>query len=57
MESPGIPGRFIQDAAVFLAVIMPDVQDAEAAKALIRFLRTPEAAAVIKTTGMEPGTP
>jgi hypothetical protein len=32
-------------------------KDAEASNALINFLRTPEAIAVIKAMGMEPGAP
>ena len=48
-----LPGD-LQDTAVLVAVIMPGVRDAEAARALIAFLRTPDAAAVIKAKGMEP---
>jgi ABC-type molybdate transport system substrate-binding protein len=33
---------------------MGATKDAEAAKALVNFLRTPEAAAVMKAKGMEP---
>jgi molybdate transport system substrate-binding protein len=51
-----LPGD-LQDTSVFLAVIMPGVRDAGAAKALTAFLRTPDAAAVIKVNGMELGTP
>ena len=36
---------------------MASAKDAEAAKALVTFLRTPDAVAVIKTKGMEPSTP
>jgi ABC-type molybdate transport system substrate-binding protein len=36
---------------------MASTKDAEASKALVNFLRTPEAAAVIKAKGMEPTTP
>jgi ABC-type molybdate transport system substrate-binding protein len=36
---------------------MASAKDTEASKALVNFLRTPEAAAVIKAKGMEPTTP
>jgi len=42
---------------VVAAAIMGSAKDAAASKALVNFLRTPEAATVIKATGMEPGTP
>ena len=51
-----LPGD-LQDTIVFSAAIMAGAADAEASKALVNFLRTPEAAAVIKAKGMEPGTP
>lgn len=51
-----LPGD-LQDATVFAAAIMDDAKEAEAAKALIHFLRSPEAAAVIKAKGMEPTAP
>jgi ABC-type molybdate transport system substrate-binding protein len=35
---------------------MASAKDAEAAKALVNFLRTPEAMAVTKAKGMEPAT-
>ena len=44
----------LQDIAVFSAAIMASTHNAEAAQALVNFLRTPEAAAVIKAKGMEP---
>ena len=47
----------LQDPFVFSAAIMGSTKDAEASKALVKFLRTPEAAAVIKAKGMEPATP
>lgn len=47
----------LQDPIVFSAAIMGSTKDAEASKALVNFLRTPEAAAVIKAKGMEPATP
>lgn len=51
-----LPGD-LQSTIIFAAVIMTSAKDAEASKALIDFLLTPEAAAVIRAKGMEPGTP
>lgn len=51
-----LPGN-LQDTVAYLAAIMANAKDAEASKALVSFLRTPEAAKVIKTMGMEPGAP
>lgn len=51
-----LPGD-LQDTIVFAAAIMASAKDAEASKALVNFLRTPTAAAVIKAKGMEPVTP
>lgn len=51
-----LPGD-LQSTIVFAAAIMAGAKDAAAAKALVDFLRTPEAAAVIKAKGMEPATP
>ena len=51
-----LPGD-LQATIVFAAAIMGGTESAEAAKALVSFLRTPEAAAVIKTKGMEPAAP
>ncbi len=51
-----LPGD-LQDTIVFSAAIMTGTKNAELAKALVDFLRTPEAAAVIKAKGMEPATP
>jgi molybdate transport system substrate-binding protein len=51
-----LPGD-LQNTIVFAAAIMGGTESAEAAKALVSFLRTPEAAAVIKTKGMEPAAP
>jgi molybdate transport system substrate-binding protein len=51
-----LPGD-LQDTIVFAAVIMDGTKSAEASKALVNFLRTPEVAAVIKAKGMEPATP
>ena len=50
-----LPGD-LQNTIVFAAAVMASAKDAEAAKALVNFLRTPEAAAVIKAKGMEPAT-
>lgn len=49
-----LPGD-LQNTVVFAAAIMASAKDAEATKALVNFLRTPEAMAVIKAMGMEPG--
>ena len=51
-----LPGD-LQDTSVISAAIMGGTKNAEAAKALVDFLRTPEAAAVIKAKGMEPVAP
>src|SRR5437899_1151813 len=47
----------LQNTIIFAAAVMASAKDAEAAKALVTFLRTPEAVAVIRTKGMEPSTP
>ena len=47
----------LQQITVFSAAIMAGAKQAEAGKAFVNFLRTPEAAAVIKAKGMEPATP
>jgi len=39
---------------VFAAAVMASAKDAEAVKALVNFLRTPEAAAVMKAKVMDP---
>ena len=58
MEVPGLeivgplPGD-LQETFVFSAAIMTAANDVKAARALIEFLRTPEARAVIKAKGME----
>jgi molybdate transport system substrate-binding protein len=49
-----LPGE-LQLSIVYAASVMSGAKDAAAAKALVDFLRTPEAAAVIKSKGMEPG--
>jgi molybdate transport system substrate-binding protein len=51
-----LPGD-LQDTIVFSAAIMASARDAEASKALVNFLRTPETATVIKAKGLEPATP
>jgi molybdate transport system substrate-binding protein len=51
-----LPGD-LQEPIVFSAAIMGSGKDTEASKALVNFLRTPEAAVVIKAKGMEPATP
>jgi molybdate transport system substrate-binding protein len=51
-----LPGD-LQYTIVFAGAIMGGTESAEAAKALVDFLRTPEAAAVIKAKGMEPAAP
>ena len=51
-----LPGD-LQATTVFAAAIMAGARDAAASKALVDFLRTPEAATVIKAQGMEPATP
>lgn len=51
-----LPGD-LQATIVFSAAIMAGAKNAEAAKALVSFLRTPETATVIKANGMEPATP
>jgi molybdate transport system substrate-binding protein len=47
----------LQETFVFSAGVMTVAKDTDAAKALINFLRTAEATAVIKAKGMEPATP
>ena len=51
-----LPGD-LQDTLVFAAAIMAVAKNTEASKALVNFLRTPEAAAVIRAKGMEPANP
>jgi molybdate transport system substrate-binding protein len=51
-----LPGD-LQNTIVFAAAVMASAKDAEAAKALVNFLRTPEAVAVTKAKGMEPAAP
>ena len=47
----------VQLTIIFAAAIMINAKEAEASKALIDFLRTPEAAVAIKAKGMEPSAP
>lgn len=47
----------LQDTVVFSAAVMAGAREAGAGKALIEFLRAPQAAAVIKAKGMEPAAP
>lgn len=47
----------LQDRFVFSAGVMTGARQPEAAKALIEFLRTPEARRVITAKGMEPSNP
>ncbi len=51
-----LPGD-LQDTNVFAAAVMASARNAEASKALVNFLRTPESAKVIKAKGLEPATP
>ena len=51
-----LPGD-LQDTIVVSAALMAGTLNGEASKALINFLRTPQAAAVIKAKGMEPRAP
>jgi molybdate transport system substrate-binding protein len=48
-----LPGD-IQEVTVFSAGIAAVAKEPEAAKALIKFLSAPEAAPLIKRTGMDP---
>ena len=48
------PGE-LQNDLVFTAAVAADTREADAAKSFIAFLRTPDAAAVIKAKGMNPG--
>lgn len=49
-----LPGD-LQNTLVFFAVIMTEAREPLASRGLVDFLRTPNAAAVIKAKGMEPG--
>jgi molybdate transport system substrate-binding protein len=48
-----LPGE-LQDRLVFAAAIMPGARNTAVSKALLDFLRTPEAAEVFKAKGLEP---
>jgi molybdate transport system substrate-binding protein len=48
-----LPGK-LQNTIIYAAAVMTAAKDVAAAKELIDFLRTPEAAAVMKAKGMEP---
>src|SRR6478609_1823398 len=60
LTAPGVelvgpfPGD-LQQELVFTSAIAADTREAEAAKALIDYLRTPAATALIKAAGMTPG--
>jgi molybdate transport system substrate-binding protein len=51
-----LPGD-LQDPVVFAAAILAGARDIEAAKALVNFLRTPEAAAAMRAQRMDPVRP
>ena len=51
-----LPGD-LQRTYIFSAAVMASAKDSAASKALVDFMRTPEAAVVIKGKGMEPVTP
>src|SRR4051794_23405077 len=60
LTAPGLDlvGSFpaeVQQNVVFTAAVAADTKEADAAKAFIAFLKTPDAAAVIKAKGMNPG--
>ena len=44
-------------STLFSAVVMGSAKNVDAAKAMVNFLRTPEAATVIKARGLEPAFP
>ena len=45
----------VQQTTVFSSGIVADAKEAEAARALVKFLTTPEAGAAFRKRGMEPG--
>lgn len=44
----------LQNTTIFSGAVMTGTKDADVSKALLDYLRTPEAAVTIKTRGMEP---
>lgn len=51
-----LPGE-LQNTIVFSAAVMEGALEPAAAKALVDFLLTPDAAAVLKSKGLEPAVP
>ena len=49
-----LPGD-LQSTTIFSAAVVSSSKDVQAGQTLINFLRSPEAASVIKAKGMEPG--
>jgi molybdate transport system substrate-binding protein len=54
IESVGLLPGELQNTYTFAAAVMTGAKDAAASKALIDFLRTPDAAVVMREKGMEP---
>ena len=55
VELAGLFPRDLQNDLVFTGAVATDSKDTAAAKAFLDFLKTPEAVAVIKAKGMQPG--